>query len=488
MRRGLFATLALAVVLYLILVSQLIFKFPWPWPDESLYADIARNFLETGKLGIPFFEGYFTGIEAHQHFYPPFYFLVLALIFKIFPYGLLTLRLSSLAFMLGACLVTLAGARRWLRVEWLALFVGGLVLLFDPVFIRGSLIGRMDALGILLSILSLWLLHFAEVEGGLRQRSWAFAGSGVLAGLAFLTHPMTWAAPLTLALYLGLLVVLRRIGWKPVALVAVGGVLITAPYFVWLIGEWPFFTEQFAAQMVRKRLASPHGFYAGLKAFEALFRQYEILKGLGLLSFVLGLAGLILGSLRDYRLIKFLVFHLAVTVLATYSREMWYPLYWTVTSALGIVLLTSEVYQRRVTLRWCSLLLSAAALSSFVWFLTHKTAQLSGFHYSEYCKTVREIVPPRSVVYLSSLPDAYFCFSGKEVAFHQFVPALIPVPQERAFAIMDRASSFIGGDEWIGEHLDAYLTAHASEFEIHEVTAGGFKLKVFNRRTGGTNP
>jgi 4-amino-4-deoxy-L-arabinose transferase-like glycosyltransferase len=80
---------------------------PWPWPDEALYADIAQNFVESGTMGISFFKGYFTQIEFHQHFYPPFYFLSLALLLTIFPLSLLTLRAFSLFCLVGTLFLDL---------------------------------------------------------------------------------------------------------------------------------------------------------------------------------------------------------------------------------------------------------------------------------------------------------------------------------------------------------------------------------------------
>ncbi|MCB9086675.1 MAG: glycosyltransferase family 39 protein [Bdellovibrionaceae bacterium] len=473
--------ISLAALAWATLITYFFLRYPWPWPDESLYADIARHFRNTGEMGIPMFKGYFTEIESHQHFYPPLYFMTLGALFFIFPYSLITLRFFSLFCLLSATVWSFARLSKK-TLGPMAVSGGVLVLMTDPVFIRGLLVGRMDSLGVFLTLGSLLLLHSGECHPHRAKRRYFLFGSGLIGGLAFLTHPMAWAAPATLGLYTLVQLIRKKLKPIEVGLIALGGIGISLPYLVWLYGEWGFFAEQFSAQMARKHLVSPKGIREALKSFEGLFAQYEAVKAIGMLSYILGFVGLVIYTWKDQRGLKFLIVHLLFTYLATFSREMWYPVYWMVTSAIGVAILLHTA-NRRVAWTLASLVVVGHLYGVFV-----KARQLRPYNYQTYCEVLKQKIPPGAKVFLTSVPDAYFCLDESfREGIRQFIPGGIPVPKDSAVAIFDTHDVFIAGSFFVGEHLEEYIKGSKDHFEIDSGVAGGFPYTLYLRKTAPAN-
>ncbi|MBK8203641.1 MAG: glycosyltransferase family 39 protein [Bdellovibrionales bacterium] len=118
-----------------------------------------------------------------------------------------------------------------------------LLILFDPVVLRGSLVGRMDTLGILLILGSLLTLHMAERDSK-GKRTYKLILTGVLGSLAFLTHPMAWTAPATLGIYSLWAIYKKSLRIHEVLLIAASGVITSLPYVIWVVLDKPYFLEQ----------------------------------------------------------------------------------------------------------------------------------------------------------------------------------------------------------------------------------------------------
>lgn len=448
-------------------------RHPWPWPDEALYADIAQNFLESGTMGISFFEGYFTQIESHQHFYPPLYFLSLALLLTIFPLSLLTLRAFSILCLVGTLFWIWKTLNR--QFKPISLMGMSLLILLDPVVLRGSLVGRMDTLGILLILGSLLTLHMAERDSKGKKKTYNLIFTGILGSFAFLTHPMAWTAPATLGIYSLWALFKNSLRIHEVLLIAASGVITSLPYVAWVVLDKPYFLEQFQAQVARKAFASPKSISEGMSSYEALFKQYSLIKPAGVLLAILSWSGLIWFSLKDFKGIKFLIAHIIAVCLASYSREMWYPLYFILTGSIGLLYLLDR----------CKPQLASFLIVSFLIMFSYshlkKIQELKGFDYGLYCTEIVTMVGDEQSVFLASVPDPYFCFAPKEISFGQFIPDAIPVNVGKAYKKFDEYKAFIGGEDWIGEHLKEYLTERADQFKKQEGHFAGFPFKVWKR-------
>ncbi|MBK7843517.1 MAG: glycosyltransferase family 39 protein [Bdellovibrionales bacterium] len=458
---------------WLALVYFFFDRHPWPWPDEALYADIAQNFVESGTMGISFFKGYFTQIESHQHFYPPFYFLSLALLLIIFPLSLISLRAFSLFCLVGTIFwIWKALNRQFKPISFLGM---SLLILFDPVVLRGSLVGRMDTLGVLLILGSLLTLHVAERDSKGKKKIYHLLLTGILGSLAFLTHPMAWTAPATLGIYSLWALYKKSLTIHEVLLIASSGLIASMPYVVWVALDKAYFFEQFQAQVARKAFVSPKSISEGMSSYEVLFKQYSLIKPAGIFLAVLSWSGLIWFSLKDFKALKFVIAHLIAVCLASYSREMWYPLYFILTGSIGLLYLLDRCKPQ------VSSFLILSLLIIFSYSHLKKIEELRGFNYGLYCAEIVKMVGAEQRVFLASVPDPYFCFASKKISFGQFIPGAIPVNVEKAFKKFDEYKVFIGGEDWFGEHLKEYLTERAGQFKKQEGHFAGFPFKVWKR-------
>lgn len=160
-------------------------RSPAPITDNAIISSAAYQLAFHRRFASPATEGT-AYLGSHFFLYPPGYFVVLALVYKLLGFGIWQTRLVSLAF--GALtLVLLYLCTRRLTGSALAGLAASLFLWGDTRWIYLSRIGRMDSTAMALALGALLAFLRAGVPGG---PPWAFVGlAGLLGGLAIMTGP-----------------------------------------------------------------------------------------------------------------------------------------------------------------------------------------------------------------------------------------------------------------------------------------------------------
>lgn len=198
---------------------------PRLWIDEAKSIELARNFLDFGKLNIQVAPKEFTSFPEllQSTGYPVT--LPLALVFKLFGYGLVQARIFMLGWMLAALAVVFMVGRR-LFGDYSAIFAVLLIATFASFYDSGrTVVGEIPGFVFLLAGIYFWL-----------DRSEYF-WIGFWWGLAVVAKPSvySWIIP---TIFLVLL--LERVDFlKRISAVAIG-MLPAAVGWVLLVLEHPF--------------------------------------------------------------------------------------------------------------------------------------------------------------------------------------------------------------------------------------------------------
>ena len=181
----------IGLLLVIILASVILFSFstlttkPQIWVDEAKSIELARNFLNFGKLNIQVAPGEFTDFPEilQSTGYPVT--VSLAAIFKIFGYGLVQARIFMLGWMLAALLAVFMLGRR-LFGDSSAIFAVLLIASFASFYDSGrTVVGEIPGFVFLMLGLYLWLEYHS------------YFGTGFLWGLSVVSKPsvFTWIIP-----------------------------------------------------------------------------------------------------------------------------------------------------------------------------------------------------------------------------------------------------------------------------------------------------
>src|SRR3989344_8633163 len=212
------------LVLGIILLGVILFSLPnlntWPrlWIDEAKTLELARNFLNFGKLNIQIAPGEFTDFPEilQTTGYPAT--IPLVLFFKIFGYGLTQARIYMLIWMAAALsMVFLLG--RKLMGGSSALFSVLLIATFASFHDSGrTVVGEIPGFVFLLIGFYAWLARSS------------YFGAGFWLGLAVVTKPsiFTWIIPV-----IALVLILEKTEFFKKLLSVAGGMLPAA--FAWIV-------------------------------------------------------------------------------------------------------------------------------------------------------------------------------------------------------------------------------------------------------------
>ncbi len=172
--------LAFAVGWYLVQCLSVMNDAPPASPDAAVFADASRNLLATGHLRT----NLVTEMANHMYWQPPGYPLALAVMFKLFGFGLWQLRLLSLVFG-AACLWMVYEVTSKIRADSFPAVIAVLILAFDPLFAKWARWDRMDPICMFFVLLSLYM--YLSALGN--SRRFFFFGAGAFASAATMIHP-----------------------------------------------------------------------------------------------------------------------------------------------------------------------------------------------------------------------------------------------------------------------------------------------------------
>jgi hypothetical protein len=232
-REGIIAIVFFSIAIVTVVIHFVFFRFSFPVSnvDEATFLSPAYSLAAHGKFSSDVHASFLPGADTYTYWMPPLYMFLLGVMLKMFGITLFTSKLFSLLLILSSAVcVFLFSKDRYTRLVLVSL------LLICPFIIITSARIRMEALAIFLILLSILSV----------KRKWPAYISGILAGLALMTHPMCIPCCAGLAFYN------IRKGYKPFFIFMATAVLVTLPYLFYILQDIPLFRQQMSFQYARK--------------------------------------------------------------------------------------------------------------------------------------------------------------------------------------------------------------------------------------------
>ncbi|OJJ17295.1 hypothetical protein BKI52_31845 [marine bacterium AO1-C] len=215
------------IILFIVVQILTLDKAPLPWYDETFFASIAHQWLQTGQMTPQ------VAIFQEVKLYGPIYFWLTGISLKLLGFGVFSFRLINLLSGFGVVWISSLilkhftnhsnkPKQRLLKLWWI-------LLLTDPLYYLVMHEGRMDLLALFWALSSIYLLlPFLTNSPHQPRLINRFFLSGILVALAVLTTPRV--AFIFIPLGLVLLWSCRR----KLHLLLIWGIVIIGIYAIWI--------------------------------------------------------------------------------------------------------------------------------------------------------------------------------------------------------------------------------------------------------------
>jgi dolichyl-phosphate-mannose-protein mannosyltransferase len=384
---------ALLIVLTVGINLPLLPRYPSPGGDEPGFIDSAVTLATRGFLATDVHRDLLPGIERHVYWQPPLYFVALAGWFRLVGIGLVQARSFSL---LCATLVVLGVyvlSRRY-APPWAAVAAATLCAVSNWLT-NAARFARMDTLCVALTLGSVFTYLYALD----RTRVSLFGLCGVLAVLAFLSHPLGIVAIAVVSVHL--LTCTTRTDHRGAAACWLAGGFSCGmlPWLVYILRDWRSFELQMTAQVARKLALGPY------------WHQFWMAKKHAMSVLVVLSAGFWI-VLKRWRTLEssIAVGFLISFAAATYGREAGYFLYFVPWGCCALAVLLRQAHRLRP-------FVYAAVALAVLNEATILAYDIRRYHHRDYgslARTVREVVPPGATVFIG-FPEVtpYFALLGR---------------------------------------------------------------------------
>lgn len=395
--------------IYIFLQSNFLLIEPPIWLDEAYLADVAYNILNEGRVGTDIWGDTIVGIKNSFYWYPPVFINTLALWFKMFGFSILSQRLLSLSlsliflvilyFFFQNFLKDLESKKRKLISLSLILF-----LIIDNTFLKVAKMGRTEMMVVTLGFLSLFIYQIAQNA----QFKKMLILAGLLLGLTTMTHLLGLFFFITVLI--SIFLNQKRIFVNKVFYQFLVAFFI--PILMWLISIFPnysIFITQLSLQGEFRSLVP--SYIASLFKYSPIEQKiiYVIYILLSLISFALfvnkreGYTYLIAGLLISW-------------LICLFGKLEWYAIY-IVCFLYPFVFL--QHFKKRFLFSPVILILLVALfilnikmyLSQYLIYMGKKDA------YFQFGDLVKSKISEGKTVYLSTTPDLYFIFKGRNPVY-----------------------------------------------------------------------
>jgi len=508
--------------------SLLFLKDPLVWPDEAIYLDTAKTLSQTGRLATNIFGTAIPGLEQHSHWYPPLYFHLLSLWIKIFGSTIESIRWLSLLLAFFTLIIFFFTAQLITKDEqfistpfkespkeqvarqigrdriWSNDYTSGfnisllavLLLVFDFSFSRASRVARMDMFNFFLSTVSLFFLFLGlkNETQEFKKNFFFYLLAGIFSGLAVITHPLGFIAPVTAITYLLFILIAHFSNifedgrTKDLKKIFLNLALILIPVFLflflWLFSmkdSFDLFLKQYHLQFLRKAPQAPFVFemWRSNHWWKVLFSLY------GLITLLLFLNPFVDNQPKEKKVNLLLFLGITVsTVAILWGKEMWYPLY----------------FQPFISLAFIFLLKNGGRLAKKIilvgmifYFLAHINLFLTivqqlgsdSYDYHQFSKSIAEKLPEKATVFLATIPDPYFDLTRlkKNLQFYEF--PTVPISDAAYKKLLDTSDYLILNmmpDKRIEDYMNKNLEEKIVVGESGQFLTTIFKLMPRNKR------
>jgi|GEM_PF-1292752 len=384
-------------------VSGLVFlqtKFPI-FNDEALYSEMVLRLTQGYGLSTPLFRDFMPLVEKYAYWYPPLYFFILAPLFVMFGASVEVMRLFSLICGVAVLALMYKFARKTLVFSYSTVILL-MMLVFDPYLQEGSVVGRMEILCLMWSLLAL-ISHLNWIRTGLLK--WNFF-TGMFTTLGLLTHPI--AVVVALPLGMNLLLNPSR-SFKP-KLTSV--FCFIAPVFfglfLWMVSFW----SNFDIFLLQNQLQMHRKAYNIYYIIDSL--RFKPLNCVILSVYICSNTWfLIRGFFKKIYLNScgqfLLLLAFSSLFFPIFLKEIWYVVYLSLFGIYFLVINIEWFWQRRIY--WPIIFfLIVIIINSIIYF--EKSEQIIQIpeSYNQFSQRLADQLPIGAKVLLSSFPDPYFYF------------------------------------------------------------------------------
>ncbi|MBU1085651.1 glycosyltransferase family 39 protein [Patescibacteria group bacterium] len=274
----------ISVAIYLGWTLLLLTKDPVVFPDETSFASIAWSLIDKARFSTTAYSSQLPQIQLEDFVYHgPIYYILLAGVFKVFGFGLISTRVSSV--ILGLFVIGLAyWLSRLLKISLKWAWLPGILLAVDYNFLRIARFGRPEVLVMLLAGLSLgWYIKLNQSPS---RKNYIILGGLLVLGV--LTHlALGWLVVVAIGVD-----VLVTKNWKVLKL---NKIIWPALLAVIGLGGWFWYSKVLIKDLNQVSLAVETRFLPSFRSIQA------ILAGDLVIKIIFGLYGLVLMMLMLVR-------------------------------------------------------------------------------------------------------------------------------------------------------------------------------------------
>ncbi|HCM37038.1 MAG: hypothetical protein UV61_C0008G0157 [Candidatus Gottesmanbacteria bacterium GW2011_GWB1_43_11] len=389
---------------YWVLAGSLLTKTPPVWTDEAIYADMARNFLQTGHLE-PDLNRIVSTTPNYTYYYPPLFFYVLSAWFRFVPLTIESQRLFSLLLGSLFTFIFIALIRRFLGSRSLGLtlmVVAGMFL--DNIFLSYSRFSRPEMLLLVfwgLSLYFFWPILKVKTQDQINSRQ--FLLSGLFASLAFLSHYIGIFIVLGYTTYFVITQKWRFLKSKKFYLLIAGFIL---PATYWLLIVLKHFSE-LQSQIYFLGLfkhASPWSF----KRFLFEISPNILVGPLYLTVIMMNFVDYVRFKHKQSLLIA--ISFVWVWILIKFMNNITYYLLFVPMVYLGLINMLDSYSQNKFFKMSLLLLLALLFFNSQIFLEQYSRYGGESYSYEKFTDKLLAQIPDEKQVFLSVIPDPYHGF------------------------------------------------------------------------------
>lgn len=439
----------------------LLTKYPPPGGDEPGFVDPAVTLVTKGYIGTEIYHGLLPTMEHHVYWVPPLYFVLLAGWFRLFGIGLVQARTFSV---LGALVIVMSVyllSRRCAKMP--QAFAAAALCAISFWLVNRACFARMDTLCVALILMSIFVYQNAIDRAKLEL----YALSGLLAGLALLTHPLGIIAIIVLLLHLLFTHKKKLLLKREVYVVIICFFSCVAVWIGYILQDYAAFHVQMQAQLERKHNAWSYWYQFKMARTHVVSLSAVLIAGLWLI-------------LKGWRSSQsgLIAISLAVAfAAATYGHEAGYFLYFYPFACVALAIALSQAHRARLLVY--TGLLFAFTNESIVF--VHDVRRYHARDYTSLSENICATIPPGKSVYIGfSDVSPYFALLGRN-PMRVAIP--VPLPDPYAEGKIAQKCDFI-----VDSVPDPYLTdvnnLLYSRRPLIKIDQGpGYRITVFGQQS-----
>lgn len=487
--------IVLGLAVFLLLSGCLLLVLPPVWPDEAYLADISLNLLHQGRIGTDLWLNMIPDVSQHFFWYPPVLFFLQADWIKLFGFSILNLRILSLLFSVFFILLYCEYIQikikqySWVK-KGLFLFILTLslvLLVSDNLFLQASKISRPEIYVLTFGMLS--ILLWEDYVKKPRKKTLIFIG--LLLGISTLIHFMSFVFVAAIFIHLIVLEGGRLFRSLPVKSFIISYAIFPLLWLLLIFKYIPYLSQQLTLQAAY-RLSGPS--WIGL-----IFASPQLVNQIIILIYSLIGILFIIDTLR-----KRTTSHIYIVLIIVFSwlytivgKLQWYPILivpFTYTAALiqlsnmlkkklrgrnKLSFLLTTHFILPVTLLICNIFVFYTSLSYYS----------KEYNYDHFTKQVLEVIPDKTAVYLSTIPDLYFGFKQtRNNTLYQYPP--LPTTRDKYLEVLNHSDyiviNFSPESMFFPNLLNKYIDLNGEKFikvgDMNQYQAFIIKLKPISQR------